>query len=206
LSASRYNIDDSFLNEWSHDLAYFLGFAMADCSIIQNRCLDFGLNKKDIDVLLYFKQLFKTNKDIKFKKDSQSIYFRIYRKDICKKLKEYNIVSNRTGNEILPYIPEEFKYTYLLGLFDGDGCICEYQRKDRKSKRYIFTIVSGSKSFLDAIKTTLCKNFGKVSKKYGANAYEFRIEDREKIKELSILMYQNAPFYLNRKKVKFDLI
>jgi len=197
--------NEDFFDNWSQDMAYVLGFTMADSCVYSNEYrFGYGINIKDRKILEYISKLLLNNinhiKDvIEYRKDTPCHIsrLRICSKKIVNKLYSYNIFPRKTGLEKLPLIPDKYKADYLRGLFDGDGSI-HYANKTQQ----VFQIVSASQSFLLDVKKELGFNFGYIHNKSTCwSWYVYKQKEIKKIKDF--IYYLGHNFSLERKRIKF---
>jgi hypothetical protein len=216
----KYDIKHNYFKKWSHEMAYILGFIVADgCIDIDDGRyrLKFGLSIKDIDLLSKIRDVIAKNKPIKTYK--QSIKLDIDSKEMISDLIVLGILPRKSLNPQLPSnIPEEYKWSLLLGLFDGDGHVCykermkffkQYNKKYKVKDKYI-KITAKTKEFLDIINYSYFYNTGKVrkltNKKRGHIWHDLFIHKQNIIKDIYEKLYSNSSIYLLRKKQQMEMI
>jgi hypothetical protein len=132
-----YTVTIDLFDSWSAEMAYILGFAMADGSIrhkdyckSDGYALAFNLQLDDIEVLNFIKNRTQTKASVITRKftGSDSIYREqcsivISSKSMVERLISLGVVPQKTGKESFPNMPEEFERDFIRGYFDGDGCI-----------------------------------------------------------------------------------
>jgi hypothetical protein len=193
-----------FYNLDSPETQYWLGFICADGNIEYNK------NSRIYKVSLFSKDLEVINKFIKyFGKENVNTHTRkqngIYEAYInSKKLCEYFVNElNITPNKSLKLNPNiEFTNNFILGYFDGDGCI---RNSSEKQIRYECNITSGSLSFLEKIKEKLDEQgiYSCYYKHSDCNAYKLRIDRKEDSKKFYKWLYKDAVVCLLRKLKNF---
>jgi len=153
--------NENFFKIWSSEMAYVLGFFTADGNMIRNRrgahFIEFQITDKDL--LEDIKNTFKSDHKISIRKrkfPQKTIYrLQIGSKEIFNDLIKLGLTQNKSKTIDLPFVPNNYFADFVRGYFDGDGCIsCGiYNRKDRKSKNYLFgsRFTSGSKIFLESL-------------------------------------------------------
>lgn len=108
--------------------AYILGFLSADGSVHNgNRnTIGFGLSSVDRELLEKIKEELEVERPIQdFVTNTGFPVSRLFWSSANHKIKlaNYDIIPNKTYHKIsMEKIPEEFKFSYLLGYYDGDGC------------------------------------------------------------------------------------
>lgn len=118
----------------SNNVAYWIGFIAADGTInIKKHKLSFGLSIKDKDQLEKIKvtigcQNVITERDTLCTngKRYRSCYLSLYSEQIITDLLHYGIEERKSYKNIdfLSYIPDDYKFAFVCGLFDGDGWFC----------------------------------------------------------------------------------
>ncbi|MBA1335838.1 MAG: hypothetical protein HPY66_1656 [Firmicutes bacterium] len=152
-SNSRIYTDENFFAEWSHELAYFLGWMASDGNISPTKHA-FRLTSTDIEHLEKLFSLFSYGWTVslrKWSKPSEAKYspagtISISRKDIMERLIEYGITPNKSLTIKMPSIPPEYLRDFVRGVFEGDGCITF---KNSLSPNIVFA--SGSREFLEGL-------------------------------------------------------
>lgn len=200
-------VNHDYFDSWSSNMAYILGFTVADGCVQYNieksrYCLEFCIHKKDIEVLEFIKNELKSNIEIFYAKNNDMIYLKLTSKKICEKLISFGITPQKTGKEILPIgLPDEFLWDFIRGYFDGDGCISFREKNPRCGS---FFICCSSKEILTDIqsKTTIGKVISKIDKRRLSTMYNWEVLDHESMRDLYFKLY-NGNFSLSRKHNKF---
>lgn len=104
---------------------------------------------------------------------------------------------------IIPNIEDKFINSFILGYFDGDGCITI------KSTGYsVVSICCNSKIFLESLKTKLLQ-FGIITreiiteKRSNNNLYVLYLSKRENQLKFKNFLYRDSKIFLKRKYNKF---
>lgn len=128
---TKNKLNHKFFQAWSSDMAYILGFLTADGCVSSNRPYIFvEVQRTDEDILRYIlDQIQCTNKIYQYKhldKRSGKVYLSskigFHSRQIVSDLNKYSIFPNKTGKHKIDFdIPEQFKWDYIRGFFDGDG-------------------------------------------------------------------------------------
>jgi hypothetical protein len=215
----KFYYNESFFEKIDSNLkAYWLGFLFADgCvrNIKSGYVLKIKLSNLDENHLFAFlnhigsnqKELrTETSKFIgKNGKNYQSTckVLLINSKKIVEDLIKLGCGQNKTNSIIFPIINDNLIPSFILGYFDGDGCIT--QKKVKGHTYYSVTFTSGSENFLDRTKKELLDIGLNSISKYKYNTF-FRLQICNKIDLLKIkdYFYSTNNFYLERKKIKFD--
>lgn len=185
---------------------YFLGFFCADGHLDtkqnRNRIV---LYQKDPD---YLKLLIKgLGCDSKLHKATDGVYnFYFKSSSFSKWLQEKGITSNKSLTVPFIQAPNEFlQKAFIRGYFDGDGCIT-FSYISGKFESKAVTITSGSKIFIDALKSFLDKNNidSIIREEVSKNVcYNLVIGQFEEIKKFYSLLYENCSIKMNRKYTIF---
>jgi len=212
-------INQDFFKKWSPNMAYVLGFFVADGCIILNKNRKknpfiFNITSVDLKHLYKIKKALGSEHKISNKSGNSSniahqIHFRnsVLANDLIKlgifPRKTYNLKSIKVPNK---YFPD-----FVRGFFDGDGSVYTYKVNGTSQIKVGF--VSVSLPFLTEFNQQLCSNIGisiksihkTVDKRKGRMIrYDicFYVDDCEK---LSKFMYGNNPsLYLPRKRRIFE--
>ena len=199
--------EDYFENINSNNKAYILGFIYADGSIYGNY-LSIRLSAKDIEILNYIKSELGYGGNVRdyVIKNNHYVELTISSKKIVEDLIKIGIIQNKTYNsKELPIFDEKFKNAMLRGFFDGDGSI--YSNNNRGYIEYTICF-SGNISVLNQIKKILEKyeiSSCKIRHRYNNDiSCMLEIRGNKNIEKIYNLLYDNAEFYLKRKKERFD--
>lgn len=132
-------MNEKFFNQInSNNVAYWIGFIAADGTIsVSKNKLGFGLSSKDKVQLEKFKITI-NNENVITERNTlctngkyyPSCYLNIYSKQIVSDLLKYGIEERKSYKDIdfLSYIPDEYKFSFICGLFDGDGWFCNTEK------------------------------------------------------------------------------
>ena len=211
-----------FFDNWSSDMAYILGFIMADGNIrhkdyckFQGYAVAINLQLKDKAILDFIKDKIDTNATVNVYKwlGSDSIYREqcslvITSRYIVEKLITLGVIPRKTGKESFPNMPKEFERDFIRGYFDGDGCIMITTQtcKGKKYPVYMFKITCANKEFLEVIKDKI-KYIKNNVRYHGGNCYIIETRNKKDILQIRDYIYYNdSVFSLQRKKDKFFLI
>lgn len=182
---------------------YWMGFICADGNINyipEKRAYKVSLFSKDEEVITKFIKYF--GEDTVCRNDRPTGIKEVY---VCsKELCEYFInILNITPNKSLTLNPNiEYTNNFILGYFDGDGCI---RNSSEKHIRYECNITCASKVFLDKIKAILDKNniYSIIYQHTDCNAYKIRIDRKSESEKFYHFLYKDAVVCLSRKLRNF---
>ena len=185
--------------------AYLLGFLFSDGYIAKTAygvAIGLALQLHDKYILEYIKQAWGVDNKISEYKNSAKI--QVTDSHMYNRLVELGIQEDKSHQDyILPNIDENLLNSFVLGYFDGDGCITI------KSTGYSVTsICCNSKIFLESVKQFLNKNGIEtrdvtIEKRPKNNIYVLYISKRaEQIKFMDFI-YKDNSIFLKRKHDKF---
>ncbi len=123
----RLSVNENYFKKWSSEMAYILGFILADGCIIEGTyegysgSLKLGVNKKDIDILEKIKLQLASQHKISIGKEAA--HLGITSQVIVSDLKSLGIVYRKSLHENVPIIPKKYIKDFIRGIVDGDGSI-----------------------------------------------------------------------------------
>ena len=206
---------DYFENIDCPQKAYWLGYIAADAHInLEKKIFHFVLANKDVCVLEKFKSDIGYSPEVKiYTRDNK------YNKcSLCFNSRQFtvsltNVVKWKNGDPepLIGSIPEQYISSFILGLFDGDGCI---QVKKRSSNKNCLdgniTIVDNkeNKRCLEVVAEILfrCCNITLKTVKERINCCSLVINGRNQIIRVYNWLYSNNTFCLERKRNKFKIL
>lgn len=207
----KYYVDENYFEEINTpEKAYWLGFLYADGSIKEignNYRLDLGLSTIDKEWIDVFNNCISSNYPIYTQttkinnKEFLQSRLCITSNKLCNDLIKLGIVPNKTYCDIFPEdIPDNFLHHYIIGVFDGDGCITG-------SKSKVQLQVTNNKRFCEWYKNKIHYLIGKSGgvSKYSDkdNVYRWRMGGIKQVKLFTNLIYNFSCLKLFRKKEKF---
>lgn len=213
--AIKYNINDNYFNEInSHERAYWLGFLLTDGYMCEStKLITIALQTRDIEILENFKRcldsdgivkLFKSNKN---KVKREHVYFRFNNTKIVSDLKKLGMTQAKSYTVEMPEIDDKYFYSFLLGAFDGDGCLQLFKKKSG-GLQFSAALCSASDNFIKQILNKL-NQFGfkfcyrKQIQKSGNYLYNLYTGHRIEGARFLDKLYENldASFPLQRKRL-----
>jgi intein-encoded DNA endonuclease-like protein len=210
-------INQNFFKIWLPEMAYILGFIVADGCIIKRKdrkdSYILNITSKDIEILEKIKTAIQSEYQIGKKYNSLGLPYgqiQICNNTICKDLIRLGINPQKTYNIKPLNIPQKHFPDFVRGFFDGDGTVYIYNVN--KTPQIKSGFVCASLDFLDDFNKKLCKSLSIKSKniyktvalnnRVPQYSIRFCVNDSKKLEEF---MYQNnPPLYLNRKKQIFN--
>lgn len=198
----KVNLEDIKDKEGTPDFDYFLGLLATDGCLTGDRIvLDFSEENKEL--LDYWNEFLGNKCSITssihkvFKVPQYRIAFR--NPEIIKYLNTFGLKARKTFDLELSYI----NWNVLRGIIDGDGCIS----LGNNGSTLIICITSGNKRFLEQIQAFYSQNGIKShlreSHRNKNITYDIYVYNSKNILKIYDNLYQNAHFFLKRKKLKF---
>lgn len=210
-------VNQDFFKNWTHNMAYILGFFVADGCITvskerKNSPYTFNITSVDLEHLYLLKKAINSDYKISKKQINKNGYqIQIRNQILCNDLINLGIYPRKTYNLEPIKVPETYFADYVRGFFDGDGTVYIYTVNNTPQIKVGFVCVSSN--FLKDFNKKLCKilnisektvheQIDKTGKRMIKHNINFYIDDSEK---LAKFMYENNPtLYLDRKKKIFD--
>ena len=208
-------VNKNFFKKWSPEMAYVLGFFMADGYVFTSKRGGkyFAIQIKDKDLLFNIRFVLgsehKITKRVHNKDESIFYRFQVGSNEMYDDLGKLGIKERKTYRLKLPDIPKKYFGSFVRGYFDGDGNIWVGMiHKDRKTQTRVIqtTFTSCSLNFLSDLQANLCDfGLGKGCIYSRGNAYCLKYSIKDSL-NLSKIMYNNLGnnLFLERKKVRFD--
>lgn len=228
----KYSINENYFDVVdSHEKAYILGFIYAD-----------GYNREDLLELVQIEERKDILEKIKIALDSDAPLkeytlgkwtLNICSSKLCKSLTRLGAIRNKSLALVFPkdIMDDQYMNSFILGYFDGDGCVWDGKCKKmivKDSSRVIgyrerivhnvkFTI-TGVNSFIEPLQNYLVERLGfKKTKLNYAKAKNPSIitkdsvctmeySGRKQLAKLYKYMYSDSPIFCNSKKSKFNEI
>lgn len=156
----RLPINENFFKNWSAEMAYVLGYFIADgCMFINPGDSHYiAFTSTDYELISNVREILKSKHKIGMqkyenRKGKVRYVLQIGSKKMFQDLLNLGLTPNKSKKVTLPDIPKSYFGHFSRGYFDGDGCVDFgfYQKKDRKklSSIFITRFTSGNKKFLE---------------------------------------------------------
>ncbi len=207
----EYELKRDFFKKQNHDMAYILGFILADGSITKDgKGVTFGVKESDGYLLQLIADKLGYNGKLKkwSKKDSKYSYITlsIFSTEIVQDLAKYGIVNGKTGKEVFPSLLDiRYHYAFLRGYLDGDGSVMYTPNKKRA-----VTWCCSNKVLLEDINKKILGGIGKITTSYSKTTkkpyYTLYMYKKVYISNLYNRLYRfDNGLCLLRKKIKMEL-
>lgn len=194
----------------THAKAYSLGLLYADGNVhkdVLQICL------KDNQPIEFLKKQLQSSNKILIDRQYSRISFA--KKGFALELAKVGLLPCKSHNLLFPsedIVPIEFVHSFMLGYFDGDGCIQRYKPAGSKNYKWQFSIISSKEfceSYLDIlIKTCNLPMLRLIPTKKSYNIFEIKVCGVfvDRAKDIFKFLYSDAPFHLERKRKIFEEI
>lgn len=210
-NAKKYDINERYFDTWTPNMAYVLGYITADGNISKDK-YRLRISSIDKDILEQINKELFSNRPIRKEHNSNGEWYTLCVDNIhiYESLIKLGITPDKSKTVQISYIPSEYKFDFMRGYFDGDGCVYEVNRKDSHIPTLCTDIATASpmmaEQLFDIIKCTTNKGhtFVKQIRKKdgliilkGSSIVSQRLYNK---------MYYQGCICLKRKKDKFDAI
>ena len=227
----KYEVNENYFNVIdTHEKAYILGFIYAD-GYNREDLLELVQNKSRLDILIKIRTALSSTHLIK-KYTPDKYTLNIGSRKLCKDLTKHGAFRDKSLTLKFPNtIEDKFMSSFILGYFDGDGCVWDGKRKvmrvkdstkpngyrDRIVHNVKFTI-TGNFIFINALQDYLISKLGfkktklNFSKANNPNnntcdkVCTMEYSGRGQLAKLYNFMYKYSPIWCNEKKLKFENI
>ncbi len=191
----QYPLNENYFKTWSNNMAYILGFFVAD-----------GFVAKDFQSISFAQKDKQILEEIKIELESgqpiiQNIKTGVYILTLNSKIMRADMVDlhgikpKKSLNVKFPFVPEEYMSHFIRGYFDGDGCVYE-------NKNFV-NIVGGSLEFMESLFHVFeNQNFEPILKIF-YNHYRVYISGSRNVKKFSDWIYNDKQLFLHRKYERF---
>ncbi len=208
-------VNKNFFKKWSPEMAYVLGFFMADGSISVGKRggAYFSIQIKDNDLLFKIRFALSSNHKIskRIHNKNKSVFYRLQigSKEMCDDLNNLGIIERKTCRLKLPKVPDEYFGNFVRGYFDGDGNVWVGEvHKERRTRTFVIhtAFTSCSKDFLIDLHNKIKERGmvgGCITCKNNAFCLKYSINDSLKLYNLMYNSLDNDLFLL-RKKNRFE--
>lgn len=226
---TKHNFFEKIDNELT---AYILGYFYADGSIdLNNNRISISQTEKDAYILKLVKNYIGPYYKIthgSYKKNNKNDYvskpmmcITIHSEKIISDLEKYDITECKTYKPLknIDFISDDLKIHFIRGYFDGDGTVYsgivnkKYTLKNGVIKNcqyrnYNWNIISHNKEHLVLIQTYLTKMYKIKSNVINdtKNNFLLSITSKKEFKKMRNALYENAKYFLPRKKEKYMAI
>jgi hypothetical protein len=137
------------LTLWSDDLAYFLGLMITDGNVRANGQVGFvSLDRSSVVFVRDFITPSAPIREELTRQGTPAYRWTVWSKDLVTVLSTYGILPRKSLTVPFPVIPDEWFWSFLRGVVDGDGHIDQARR---------ITISTGSHLFAEGLQAQLAR-------------------------------------------------
>lgn len=159
----KYSVDESFFDNWSNQMAYILGFTLADGSIDLNT-LAWDIQKRDLNILKKIKKSLSSTYPIRLHR-GKSYRMRVSNLLLIGGIVRRGLIPKKKFRKSIPKISKRYARHFLRGYLEGDGWVV--LRRNRNELDLGFC--SGNRDILSAVNDLIVERFqinpGKVRAK-----------------------------------------
>lgn len=199
----KHAINQDFFSTWSPDMAYILGYFIADGNVSkQGGVISITLHNKDIEFLHYMNSTMGSSYPLKRYTKGKPQYVGVYMSSIklVADLAALGVLPNKRASwhGFTDPVPDEYKGALVRGFFDGDGWICLKPGKYRNMLKAGFA--NKSETWLQQIRSWAgLSSVGHLSNRGTYCQLEFANRDSLLLRKF---MYDDN-FSLTRKRLKY---
>ncbi|WP_044748477.1 helix-turn-helix domain-containing protein [Bacillus alveayuensis] len=187
----QYKLNEDYFKTWSKNMAYILGFFIAD-GFIANDIQTVGFAQKEKYILEQIRDELGSNQPL-YQNKQTGVYMLYLNSKVMKNdlMEIYGITPNKSLEVKFPYVPDMYLSHFIRGYFDGDGNI--------NSRGYVVSFVGGSLDFMVALENHLKTRGFEVNLAKKENHIRLYMSGRKTIKEFYDWIYHDKGLYLKRK-------
>jgi endogenous inhibitor of DNA gyrase (YacG/DUF329 family) len=217
----KYKINIDFFKKPTPQMAYILGFFMADGRLERNSVYFVVGKREDRQILEKINNAMESNYPIKQRKDG-SFRLRIHNPIIIRDLRKLGINFGKMKNVSLPKIPSSLFRDFVRGFLDGDGWIGSNRRKMEISVGFSSGNYKFLKVLIEKLNATLnltthnLRKREKITKKnknstyyqieyYSENAHKILNYLYENLREDDLFLLRKYQRYLKAMKIYKEL-
>ena len=196
--------------KWSDKLAYCIGLLESDGNLSKDgRHIIFVSKDKDLVKILKSCLNLKNRISVKgsgYNKKGKYYYIQFGNINFYRWLNKIGIEANKSKTIGSLLIPKKYFFSFLRGLFDGDGCITSFKHPESKYPQIRVKFASGSEKFLIWLRSEIEKLIhirGEI--KPLPRVFELVYCKSSSI-DLLEKIYKKSEVFLNRKFVKTKLL
>lgn len=195
------------------DKAYLLGFICADGFITDRNEVGIGVAQKDLSVVKFFKNQLESDKKINYLEKTKAVELRVQNVYLVNSIKKYGIVPRKSLILNIEQVIQKAKLSdkqisvFLLGYFDGDGCISLAHRQDT-GKEYYEMNITGTLETINYFKKYF--GHGTIVKRHNNDSNNYTLQMSNNFSTIynaldMIYKYHNElTFFLQRKYILFE--
>jgi hypothetical protein len=205
------NVNHRYLDKWSNNMAYLLGFIASDGNIWNSDKkyrVRFELKKIDIAHLYKIRKELENKNKIYCNPKRDSAALTIHSRSIVRRLISLGIVPKKSLILKFPKIPNQYLSHFIRGLYDGDGMIKVEQTNFQKIPIVNFDLC-GTKDIVSKTRNVLMMKLKlpytairKIEGEHGHYLYSVRYVS-DNAGKIFAWFYKDADLFLERKLKKY---
>jgi intein-encoded DNA endonuclease-like protein len=119
----KYTLNEHYFKSWSNNMAYILGFLIADGTVARD-AQNVSIAQKEKYILENIRKELESTQPI-YKNKKTGVYILNLNSQILKKdlIELHGVKPNKSGTIEFPYVPEEYMSHFVRGFFDGDDYV-----------------------------------------------------------------------------------
>lgn len=191
----KYDLNEDYFKVWSNNMAYILGFFVAD-GVITTGTQTVSISQKEKEILEDIKKEISSNHPIYI--NNTGVYVLNLNSKIMKNdlIDLHGITPCKSCNVQFPYIPEEYLNHFIRGYFDGDGHVNPH--------KYFVSFVSGSYYFLYSLNQILNSQNFKPKFINREKQYRIYLSGKKEVQHFAEWLYKDKEIFLKRKFETFQ--
>ncbi|PGE28041.1 endonuclease [Bacillus pseudomycoides] len=193
----KYNLNEDYFKHWSNNMAYILGFFIAD-GVITKDNQTVSISQKDSRILEDIKIELNSNQPL-YQNKNTGVYMLNLNSKIMKNdlMDLHGIMPSKSYDVQFPFVPKEYLHHFIRGYFDGDGYV--------NYPTYTVSFVGGSHSFMNSLIQTLQEQNLKPNFINKKTHFRVILSGRKTIKLFSDWIYEDKELFLQRKYEIFQM-
>ncbi|MBB5174530.1 intein-encoded DNA endonuclease-like protein [Texcoconibacillus texcoconensis] len=191
----KYDLNEDYFKTWSNNMAYILGFFVADGTIPQH-AQTVSFSQKSKSILEDIKAEMGSNQPL-YRNEKTGVYILNLNSKVMKMdlIQIHGIKPNKSSTIEFPHVPDKYLNHFIRGYFDGDGFV--------NYPKFFVSFVGGSYLFMKQLQNKLEKQGFETNFTSHATFYRVYISGRRTIKLFSDWMYTDKGLFLQRKYNEF---
>ncbi|PEE39778.1 LAGLIDADG family homing endonuclease [Bacillus pseudomycoides] len=193
----KYNLNEDYFKRWSNNMAYILGFFIAD-GVITKDNQTVSISQKESAILEDIKMKLNSNQPL-YKNKNTGVYMLNLNSKIMKNdlINLHGIMPCKSYDVQFPFVPKEYLHHFIRGYFDGDGHV--------NPQRYFVSFVGGSYNFMSSLKQILMEYNYQPKFVNKEKQYRIYLSGKNTIEKFSEWIYTDKELFLQRKYEVFQL-
>ncbi|MGG2065604.1 LAGLIDADG family homing endonuclease [Bacillus sp. S14(2024)] len=187
----KYDLNEDYFKTWSNNMAYILGFFVAD-GVIAKNSHTVSISQKEKGILEDMKKEINSNHPL-YKNQNTGVYILNLNSKIMKNdlINLHSITPCKSYDVQFPYVPEEYLHHFIRGYFDGGEHV--------NPKKYFVSFVSGSYLFMNSLKEVLTDQNYKPKFVNKEKQYRIYLSGKNEIQHFAEWIYKDKELFLQRK-------